>query len=88
MRRRFFKTLYIISFLCFKFLISEAAYAYKLKRHVIPLMLGDAYEPDGWLALMIGTQEYLRFCSENDTECNMPLLIAAIEKTGAVQRES
>ena len=70
------------------FLISEAAYAYKLKRHVIPLMVGDAYEPDGWLALMIGTQEYLRFYSANDTECNMPLLIAAIEETGEVQRDS
>ncbi|XP_072030710.1 uncharacterized protein [Amphiura filiformis] len=58
---------------------SEAAYSYKLKKHVIPLVVEDGYDPDGWLALMVGNEECYRFCTEYDVECNMPKLIRTIE---------
>lgn len=47
---------------------SEAQYAYKRKRPVIPLLVQDGYDPDGWLGLIVGTKLYYKFCSDKDTD--------------------
>ena len=47
---------------------TEAQYAYKRKRPVIPLLVQDGYDPDGWLGLIVGTKLYYKFCSDKDTD--------------------
>ena len=37
---------------------TEANYAYKLKRPIIPLLMEENYDPDGWLGIILGTKLY------------------------------
>ena len=50
-------TLLSISFTFLK----EASYAYKLGKQIIPLMMEENYEPDGWLGIILGTKLYMHF---------------------------
>ncbi|XP_059146059.1 uncharacterized protein LOC131933297 isoform X2 [Physella acuta] len=43
---------------------SEAEYAYKKKRKIIPLILERGYKPQGWLDFLIGSELYLDFTQE------------------------
>ncbi|CAF2757806.1 unnamed protein product [Rotaria sp. Silwood2] len=40
---------------------SEASYAYKLKRRMIPLIMRKEFKPDGWLQVLIGSRLYINF---------------------------
>lgn len=40
---------------------AEAEYAFKCRRHLIPLIMRQGYRPDGWLGLMIGSRMYIDF---------------------------
>ncbi|XP_072020914.1 uncharacterized protein [Amphiura filiformis] len=61
---------------------SEASYATKKKKPVIPLLLEKDYEPDGWLGILLGTKLYYRFCTEEDMVSNMVGLIKEIGDNG------
>ncbi len=50
------------------FYITEANYAYKLKRPIIPLLMEEGYDPDGWLGIILGTKLYYKFCCDNETD--------------------
>lgn len=58
---------------------AEAEYAFKCKRHLIPLKMRAGYKPDGWLGLMIGSRTYIDFgrfdfdvaCEKLMTEINL-----------------
>ncbi|XP_072028525.1 uncharacterized protein [Amphiura filiformis] len=61
---------------------SEASYAYKLNKKrnkkIIPLLLQDGYEPDGWLGLLQGMDLYYAFHSDDQLNKNMGELLKAI----------
>ncbi|XP_072035236.1 uncharacterized protein [Amphiura filiformis] len=57
---------------------SEATYAYKLKRPIIPLLMEEGYAPDGWLGLILGTRLYYKFCCDRET--NVDGLLKEIQK--------
>ena len=48
--------------------IVEANYAYKRKRPIIPLLMEEGYDPDGWLGIILGTKLYYKFCSDRETD--------------------
>ncbi|XP_072020743.1 uncharacterized protein [Amphiura filiformis] len=47
---------------------SEAQYAHKLKRPIIPLLMEEGYDPDGWLGFILGTKLYYKFCCDTETD--------------------
>ncbi|XP_072051354.1 uncharacterized protein [Amphiura filiformis] len=59
---------------------SEAEYAYKLKKAVIPLLIEDGYQPDGWLGLLQGTKLYYNFSSDALVKTELPRLVTAIKE--------
>ncbi|XP_072051274.1 uncharacterized protein [Amphiura filiformis] len=67
---------------------SEATYAYKLGKTIVPLLLEPGYQPDGWLGILQGMDLYYEFHSSELLENNMKRLTKAIddcigkEKTG------
>ena len=48
--------------------IAEANYAYKLKRPIIPLLMEEGYDPDGWLGIILGTKLYYKFTCDQETD--------------------
>ena len=40
---------------------AEAEYAFQCKRRLIPLIVRQAYRPDGWLGLLLGSRIYVDF---------------------------
>ncbi|XP_072030711.1 uncharacterized protein [Amphiura filiformis] len=60
---------------------SEATYAKKLSKAIIPLLVEENYKPDGWLQRFTDKEICQRFCSEDDVDSNMPALVKVIKKT-------
>ncbi|PIK48667.1 hypothetical protein BSL78_14479 [Apostichopus japonicus] len=44
---------------------TEATYAYKQNKTIVPLMVEPNYNPDGWLGALIGTLKYYKFYDES-----------------------
>ncbi|XP_072022260.1 uncharacterized protein [Amphiura filiformis] len=66
---------------------TEAEYAYKLKKKVIPLLVQQDYTPDGWLGALQGMQLYYKFLSEDLTQTDLASLLTALEElTDACRR--
>ncbi|XP_072022129.1 uncharacterized protein [Amphiura filiformis] len=61
---------------------SEATYAYKKQKHVIPLLMEDNYKAEGWLDFLIGTKLYYKMCSESQIRKNITDVIKAIGGRG------
>ncbi|XP_072026208.1 uncharacterized protein [Amphiura filiformis] len=57
---------------------AEATYAYKQRKKLIPLMMEEGYEPDGWLGLLQGMDLYYRFHSESQFDSSTVELLKAI----------
>ncbi|XP_072051599.1 uncharacterized protein [Amphiura filiformis] len=57
---------------------TEAEYAYKKKKKVIPLLVQKGYDPDGWLGALQGMKLYYRFFTEDLMETDMALLLTAL----------
>ncbi|XP_072019557.1 uncharacterized protein [Amphiura filiformis] len=45
---------------------SEAKYASKKNKHIVPLLLEADYDPDGWLGILLGTKLFYKFCSDDE----------------------
>ena len=43
---------------------SEAEYAFKLRKDIIPLMMQRDYTPDGWLGIILGTRLWIDFSND------------------------
>ncbi|XP_061178684.1 uncharacterized protein LOC133187346 [Saccostrea echinata] len=63
---------------------SEAEYAYKLRKCVVPLRLEPRYVPDGWLGLIIGTKLYFDFTSEKRFDFMVGNLIKELGSRGRI----
>ena len=46
---------------CFLLLSTEAQYAYKLEKDIVPLLLERGYEADGWLGFILGVKLFFEF---------------------------
>jgi hypothetical protein len=57
---------------------SEAEYAYRLRKPLIPVLLQSKYKPDGWLGMLLGTRLYIDF-TKNDFDTNYKKLVKEIE---------
>ena len=48
-------------FASFCILLTEAEYAFQLRKKIVPLMMEETYKPDGWLGILLGTKYYMDF---------------------------
>ena len=60
--------------------LTEATYAYKLGKSIVPLLLEAGYQPDGWLGILQGMDLYYEFYSNQQVVNNMDKLFKAIEE--------
>ena len=58
---------------------SEAEYAYKLRKPVIPLLLQSQYKPDGWLGAVLGMKLYVDLSNEDECEGKFPEVLTRIQ---------
>ncbi|XP_072031677.1 uncharacterized protein [Amphiura filiformis] len=65
---------------------SEASYAYKHSKPIVPVILEEGYKPDGWLGLFVGMQLYYELHSNELMEQNLPALIRDIGRRGAATK--
>ena len=63
------------------FLFAEASYAYKLDKKIVPLLLGDGYNPDGWLGILQGMDLYYALHSDEQLEQNFGELLKVLGET-------
>ncbi|CAH1798582.1 unnamed protein product [Owenia fusiformis] len=61
---------------------SEAEYMHKLRKHVIPVRVQHHYNPDGWLADMVGSNLLFDFSSDDLIEASLKSLIREIGERG------
>ena len=64
---------------------TEATYAYKLKKKLIPVLVEKDYVADGWLGIVLGMTIYYKCVSDdqNEIEKNLiPKLVNAIKESG------
>jgi hypothetical protein len=59
---------------------SEAEYAYRLKKSILPILSQSKYKPDGWLGMLLGTKLYIDF-TKSDFQSNYNKLVKEIEAT-------
>ena len=59
---------------------SEAQYAYKCKKAIIPVRCQENYDADGWLGLMLGMHLYYDLSSEQSFNANLPKLMDEIKR--------
>ena len=68
--------------------ITEASYASKKKKPIIPLLMEANYEPDGWLGILLGTKLYYNFFSDEHMASSMESLIKEIGNRGRANRST
>ncbi|XP_072168197.1 uncharacterized protein [Diadema setosum] len=61
---------------------TEATYAYKLKKAIIPLQLEEGYDADGWLGALVGTLLYYKMYSSQVALDNFQPLIKELGDRG------
>ncbi|XP_072051437.1 uncharacterized protein [Amphiura filiformis] len=59
---------------------TEAEYAYKKKKKVIPLLVEQGYDPDGWLGALQGTKLYYKFFTGDLRKTDMAKLLTALRE--------
>lgn len=57
---------------------SEAEYAHRLDKPLLPILLQSKYRPDGWLGLLLGTRFYVDF-TKRDFQTNSKKLLEEIQ---------
>ncbi|THD21018.1 hypothetical protein D915_008356 [Fasciola hepatica] len=60
--------------------ISEAQYAYHMKKPILFLRVQPAYRPDGWLGIMLGARIYLDFSGKYPFEKKFQELLFSVNK--------
>ena len=61
---------------------SEAEYAYKLNKDIIPLMMQRNYTADGWLGILVGTKMWIGFQNERVITSGVEKLIKELGGRG------
>ena len=63
----------------FMIVFSEAEYAFRLKKPIIPLNMETGYRPDGWLGLLIGSGLIYDFSNQQVFDEKFHRLLAEIK---------
>ncbi len=66
---------------------SEAEYAFKRKKHIIPIKMKGDYIADGWLGFILGTRIYIDF-AKHDFEKAIILLHNEIQLQKKKRKEA
>lgn len=61
---------------------TEAEYAYRLAKDIVPLMFEEAWLPDGWLGAMLGTKLWFNFASREREAGELVRLVAELGQRG------
>ena len=67
-------------------LFTEADYAFRLCKPMIPIILERNYKPDGWLGMLVGSKVWLDMTQESKFEGHMQILIRQIGERGKNER--
>ena len=59
--------------------LTEAEYAYQLKKRIIPLKMESGYQPDGWLGFILGSRLFFDFGGKYPFETKVDGLIKEIQ---------
>ncbi len=60
----------------------EASYAYKMKKTIIPLLVEDSYDPDGWLGALVGMLLYYKIINKDTLAKQLPLIMKELGDSG------
>ncbi|XP_072033009.1 uncharacterized protein [Amphiura filiformis] len=63
---------------------TEASYAYKMKKPIIPLLVEDGYDPDGWLGALVGMLLYYKVISKDTLSKQLPLIIKELGNSARI----
>ncbi len=69
------------------FYFTEAEYAYKLQKKVVPLLVEEGYNPDGWLGALQGMKLYYKFFSEDLSQTDMTALLGVLDEMTTERQE-
>ncbi|XP_030843690.1 uncharacterized protein LOC105447546 [Strongylocentrotus purpuratus] len=61
---------------------TEAQYAYKQKKDIVPLMLEEGFEPKGWLGALMGMDKYFPLYSDSLMKKTLPELVKELGDRG------
>ncbi|XP_033106205.1 uncharacterized protein LOC117108331 [Anneissia japonica] len=65
---------------------TEATYAYKQKKSIIPLIVEEDYVPDGWLGALIGTLIYFHLFNDSKLDTEFQRIISEIGNRGKQEK--
>ncbi|XP_071479703.1 uncharacterized protein [Diadema antillarum] len=57
---------------------TEAEYAFTRRKHIIPIMMEEHYQPDGWLGIILGAKFYMDFSGRLNKDDEMQKLIKEV----------
>lgn len=66
-------------------ILTEAEYAYQLRKKIIPLMVEPRFQPSGWLGVIVGTKLWMDFRKVQNLEAGTSHLIRELGKAGKSQ---
>ena len=64
--------------------ISEAKYAFKCKKPIIPIKVEEDYEADGWLGILTATKMYIKAYNDDVLGKDMLQLLRELGNKGKV----
>ena len=67
---------------------SEASYAFKKRKIIIPLQLEADYEPEGWLGTIVGMKLYYKCHTKQTIDSSIPKILTALAEHGIVSRDA
>lgn len=67
--------------------LSEAEYAFNMRKDIIPLIMQKGYKPDGWLGMILGAKMFYDFSGKYPFETRISLLTKAVQKISTGSQE-
>ena len=66
-------------------ILTEAEYTFKLGKCIIPVMMEEYYQPDGWLGIILGSKLYMDFSGKLDQTEEMKKLLREVQTNQAAK---
>ncbi|XP_072035118.1 uncharacterized protein [Amphiura filiformis] len=63
---------------------TEASYAYKMKKPIVPLLVEDAYDPDGWLGALVGMLLYYKIEDQTTLQKQLPQIMKELGENARI----
>lgn len=61
---------------------TEAEYAFKSKKKVVPLLMQSGYNPDGWLGIIVGAKTFYDFSGKYTFDSRIKNLLRELRGDG------